>query len=230
MNLPIATSISGGDIFRDLAPAELAQLKHTITVANYTDGHIFFSSDERGEQLFLLQAGRVRLYKLSPEGRALTLAVLEPPNVFGEMSAVGEWFHDSYAEAMSDCAVGVMKRADLRRSMEQYPQIALRLMELMAQRLHLMEKKLSDIAFKSVPQRLASLLLSLITMSTPEGVPASPPAVMRYTHQQLAEMIGSYRETVTKAIGDLRDSGIICIDEETIYLTDLPRLQALAGR
>ena len=216
------------DIFRDLTRADLAAIEQVTNQSHYPAGHLFFSPEERGTQLYILQSGRVRLYKLSAEGRALTLAVLEPFAVFGEMSALGPWRHDSFAEAMNECTVGVINSTDLIETIERHPQIALRLMELMAQRLQSMQNKLADIAFKSVPQRLATVLLDLVAAShLPQN---GTPAVVRYTHQQLAEMIGSYRETVTKAIGDFRDGGLIRIEEDTIYLTDVPRLQSLAGR
>ena len=60
--------------------------------------------------------------------------------------------------------------------------------------------------------------------------PTVPPAVVRYTHQQLAEMIGSYRETVTKAISEFREAGLIRVEEDAIFLTDLARLRELVGR
>src|SRR5262245_32123937 len=140
---------NGAVIFRDLAPNDLAQLERTITSRSVPAGHLFFAPNDYGEHLFLLRAGRVRLYKLSPEGRGLTLAVLEPPGVFGEMSAIDPWLHDCFAEAMSQCSVGMLHRSELRRAMEAHPPITLRLMELMGHRLRQMESKLADIAFKS---------------------------------------------------------------------------------
>jgi CRP-like cAMP-binding protein len=97
----------------------------------------------------------------------------------------------------------------------------------MGQRLRETENKLTDIAFKSVPQRLASVLLSLAGEADPGG---AAPSVVRYTHQQLAEMIGSYRETVTKAMGEFRDAGLIRIDEDAIRLSDRDGLERLANR
>jgi CRP-like cAMP-binding protein len=173
----------------------------------------------------------VRIYKLSPEGRALTLMVLEPVTIFGEMTLVGQWLHDTFAEAMTECVIGLIGRDTLRRILERYPQVALAFMELMGQRLRAMENKLADIAFKNVAQRLASVLLNLAGLPPqPAALPASPPMVVRYTHQQLAEMIGSYRETVTKAIGELREGGMIRIDDDVISLIDVEQLQRLAGR
>lgn len=222
--------VTAGDIFRDLAPGQRAQIERLIAYNVYPSGQIFHSPNEYGEQLFVLRSGRVRIYKLSPEGRALTLAVLEPLTIFGEMTLVGQWMHDSFAEAMSECVIGIIGRDTLRQILATYPEVALAFMELMGQRLRAMENKLADIAFKNVPQRLATVLLNLAGVPSGQTSADYPPTVVRYTHQQLAEMIGSYRETVTKAIGEFREAGLIRIAEEAISLTDLEQLQRLANR
>jgi CRP-like cAMP-binding protein len=222
--------VDAGDIFRNLAPEQREQIEQLLSYKTYPAGQIFHSPDEYGEQLFVLRAGQVRLYKLSTEGRALTLAVLEAITIFGEMTLVGQWMHDTFAEAITECTIGIIDREALRQILENYPQVALSFMELMGQRLHAIENKLADIAFKSVPQRLASVLLNLANISVAPVPVDAPPAVMRYTHQQLAEMVGSYRETVTKAMGEFREAGLIRVEEETVYLTDLEELQRLANR
>jgi len=205
-------------------------VERLIASSVYPAGQIFHSPNEAGEQLFVLRSGRVRIYKLSPEGRALTLMVLEPLTLFGEMTLVGQWLHDTFAEAMTECVIGVIGRETLRRILEQHPLVAIAFMELMGQRLRTMENKLADIAFKNVPQRLATVLLNLAGVPAGQGQTPIPPSVVRYTHQQLAEMIGSYRETVTKAIGELREAGVIRIEDDAISLTDVDQLQRLAHR
>ncbi len=222
--------VEAGDIFRDLAPGERVQIERLIMYRRYPAGQIFHSPDEYGEQLFILTAGRVRLYKLSTEGRALTLAVLEPVTIFGEMTLVGQWMHDSFAEAVSECTIGVIERDVLRCLLEKYPGVALNFMELMGQRLQAIESKLADIAFKSVPQRLASVLINLANVPDTQTNADAPPRVIRLTHQQLAEMVGAYRETVTKAIGEFREEGLIRFEDDSILLTDLEALQQLAIR
>jgi CRP-like cAMP-binding protein len=218
------------DIFSDLTPEQRARVERAISWGEYPSGQIFFAPEESGDRLYLLRRGRVRIYKLSPEGRALTLLILEPSSIFGEMALAAEWVHDSFAETMTDCAVGAIGRDELRRMLNAYPQVALRFMSIMSQRVRALERKLADIAFKSVPQRLATVLLNLADTQPEPQDPATPPAVVRYTHQQLAEMIGSYRETVTKAIGEFREAGLIRVEEDAIFLTDLARLQELVGR
>jgi CRP-like cAMP-binding protein len=230
MSSPTIHYVAAGDIFRDLLPAQRAEFERLIAYNVYPAGQLFHSPNEVGELLFVLRSGRVRIYKLSPEGRALTLTVLEPVTIFGEMTLVGQWLHDSFAEAMSECVIGVIGRDTLRHILESYPQVAIAFMEVMGQRLRTMENKLADIAFKSVPQRLATVLLNLASLPPVSVEGIAPPTVVRYTHQQLAEMIGSYRETVTKAIGEFREAGIIRVEDESIILTDLPKLQRLAYR
>ncbi len=220
--------VLAGDVFRDLDLEERGRIEDLIVYQTYPAGQIFHSPDEYGEQLFLLQSGRVRLYKLSSEGRALTLNVLEPISIFGEMTLVGQWMHDSFAEAMTECTIGIINRMELRAMLHRYPQISLSFMELMGQRLRETENKLTDIAFKSVSQRLATVLLNLAREAGNIHIETAP-TVTRYTHQQLAEMIGSYRETVTKAIGEFRDGGLIQIDDEAIRLMNVAGLQQLAN-
>ena len=177
--------------------------------------------------MYVLRRGRVRIYKLSPEGRALTLLILEPSSIFGEMALAPDWVHDSFAETMTDSTIGTIRRDEMRRVLNANPAVALRFMNIMSQRLRALEHKLADIAFKSVPQRLATVLLNLADLQEARQDYSTPPAVVRYTHQQLAEMIGSYRETVTKAIGELREAGLIRVEEEMIYLTNITRLREL---
>lgn len=218
---PPVSIVADTDLFPELQTA-LDRVYGAMTLVERPAGHVFYGPDDPGDEIFLLHRGRVRLYTISPEGRALTVLLLEPPSVFGEMSLVEGWRHDNYAVSVAPCLVGAVRRDILRRALNEQPPLALRFMGVMSRRLRAIERKLADIAFKSVPQRLAAALLGL--WAEHRGMPPS----VRSTHQQLAEMIGSHRETVTKAIGDFRAAGLIRVDEEAIYLTDLVRLSDLA--
>lgn len=216
------------DLFGELDPGARAQFEQRLALAEYPSGHIFYAPEEGDVRLYHLRAGRVRIYKLSPEGRALTLLILEPSSLFGEMALNAGWQHDSFAEALTDCSVAVIRRDDMRRLLNAHPAVALSFMAIMSRRMRALERKLADIAFKSVPQRLATVLVNLAGRA---GLADDQPGVVRYTHQQLAEMIGSYRETVTKAIGEFREAGLIRVEEDLIFLTNLPRLRELmAGK
>lgn len=225
---PPVETFADGDLFVGMPEERRRLLTRQLHPAEYGAGHIFYAPEDPADRVFVLERGRVRLYKLSPEGRALTLMVLEPPAIFGDMALAEPARHDSFAETMVGSRVGTLGREALRDLLSVNPALALQLMAVLSRRLRAMERKLADIAFKSVPQRLAGVLLSLVADGAGAGDGA--PAVLRYTHQQLAEMIGSYRETVTKAIGEFREAGLIRVEEDAIYLTDVPRLRAIIGR
>jgi CRP/FNR family cyclic AMP-dependent transcriptional regulator len=215
-------------VFSDLTDEQRLRLWARARDKRYEAGHLFFEPGDQGDRLLIVRAGRVRLYTLAPEGRALTLFVLEPGAFFGEMALVNRP-HDCFAEALTDCTIGELHREDLRHVLGDNAAFALRVVDVMSERLRALEQKLADIAFKSVPQRLAGLLLTLAEAQPQPATLAAPPAIMRYTHLQLAEMIGAYRETVTKAIGEFREAGMIRVEDDVIYLTDMQRLRVTAG-
>lgn len=222
--------IEPSDLFSDLRIEQRLALERAIIYSSHPAGHLFFSPNERGAHVYLLRVGRVRLYKLSPEGRALTLSVLEPVTLFGELPLLGSWLHECFAETMSEAYVGVIARDTLRQAVESYPQVAVRILELLGNRLRMMENRLADIAFKNVPQRLATILLSLAALPSAATNADEPPTLARFTHQQLAEMAGAYRETVTKALGEFRKAGLIRVEGDMITLMNVPGLQQLASR
>jgi CRP/FNR family cyclic AMP-dependent transcriptional regulator len=230
LNESAGYSVADEDVFADLDAEQRAQVDQLVKTQTYSAGHLFYAPEDQIDQLLILRRGRVRIYKLSPEGRALTLLVLQPQSLFGELMLLADLNQDSFAEAMTECEVTALGRNEVRTILMRYPAVALRLMEIMSQRLRAFEHRLADIAFKSVPQRLAAVLLNLAALEPERNTKADEAAVVRYTHQQLAELISSYRETVTKAIGEFREAGLIRVEEETIYLTSIDKLQELAGR
>lgn len=221
-------NLHAADLFRDLSEVELAALEQRMARLTVEAGRVIYSPDERSETLFLLKKGRVRLYRLSPEGKILTTAILEPFSIFGEMALIGSGMEDSFAEALEDCELYVLNRWEVRDLLLADPRLARRLLDLIGRRLTDTERRLEEFAFKSVPQRLASLLLQLAqgVAGLSEGTLALP---VRYTHQQLAEMIGTYRETVTKLLNDFRQRGLIRIERGRIFILDPEALKELAS-
>jgi len=219
------------DIFRDLEHAEVEALGKRAPMQRVPAGTVFFSPEQAAEVLFILKEGQVRLYHLSPDGKALTIAVLEPGTIFGEMAMLGQRLHQSYAEAMSPCLLCLMSREDVKSMLLSDPRVATRIAEILGQRLISAEQRLSDFAFKNLPERLASLLLQ---MGRPPKArlfrAASGPPEVRFTHEALAEMVGTYRETATKILNEFRAQGLIELKRGCVMLIDEPGLRALSER
>jgi CRP/FNR family transcriptional regulator, cyclic AMP receptor protein len=214
--------LSSMEIFRDLTPADLAQMDRQFTMSTCQPGKIFYSPEETGEVLFLLKKGRVQLYRLSPTGKKLVLATLGAGTFFGEMVLVGQGMHNVFAEAVEPCVLCIMSRADVERLMRTQQQVALRIVEALGRRLVQAETALEDLAFKGIPARLASLLLRLAAETEPRY------EVMGYSHQDLAEVLGSYRETITHTLNSFRLEGLIEIGRKRITLLDTEELARIA--
>jgi len=213
------------DIFQDLTPDEIDALGMRAPMRNVEGGTLFFSPLDRTEVLFILKVGRVRLFHLSPDGKALTTAILESGTIFGEMALLGQGLDHSYAEALTSCVLCLMSRQDVITLLLGDPRIALRITETLGRRLIEAEQRLSDFAFKRLPERVAALLLQLAQEPRSRLFRTGRPEV-RYTHEQLADMVGTYRETVTKILNEFRAQGWVELRRGKIIVLDR---DALAG-
>ncbi|HMO58983.1 MAG TPA: Crp/Fnr family transcriptional regulator [Roseiflexaceae bacterium] len=218
------------DIFRDLDQREVELLGERTPMQRVPTGTVFFSPEQAAEVLFILKEGQVRLYHLSLDGKALTTAILEPGTIFGEMALLGQRLHQSYAEALSPCLLCLMSREDVKRMLLSDPRIATRIAEILGQRLISAEQRLSDFAFKNLPQRMASLLLQMARPPRSRRFrPTGSFPEVHFTHEALAEMIGTYRETATKILNEFRAQGLIQLRRGCVVIIDSSRLQTLSA-
>jgi CRP-like cAMP-binding protein len=216
------------DIFRDLTPDEVDALGKHAPMHTVGAGTLFFSPLDRTEVLFILKVGRVRLFRLSPDGKALTTAILEAGTIFGEMALLGQGLDHSYAEALTACVLCLMSRQDVITLLLGDPRIALRITETLGRRLIEAEQRLSDFAFKSLPERLAALLLQLAQEPRSRLFGTGRPEV-RYTHEQLADMVGTYRETATKILNEFRLQGWVELRRGKIIVLDQDALASVSA-
>jgi CRP-like cAMP-binding protein len=215
--------LSNIDIFQDLSPDDLKEMDQTTTMSTCEPGRVFYAPEDTGEVLFLLKKGRVQLYRLSPDGKKLIVAILEEGSIFGEMSFVGQGMHNTFAESIDDCTLCVMSRQDIENLIQEKPLVGIRFMEAMAVRLQKTETKLEELAFKGIPARLSSLLLSLSAEENGASI------VDGYTHQDLAEMLGTYRETTTQILNNFKGAGWIEIGRKRIVLLDQEAISDVSG-
>ncbi|MGH2705859.1 MAG: Crp/Fnr family transcriptional regulator [Actinomycetota bacterium] len=218
--------LSEVDIFRDLSPAEMEAIGEAAPRRTHGAGEILYSPLEPVETLFILKAGRVRIFRVAPDGRALTTALITPGTIFGEMVLLGQRMHDNFAEAIEEAVVCVMNRDDVQRLLLSDPRIAARIAEILGARLAEMERRLSDTVFKNVHQRIARSLATLLSERRP-GILSRPPQVL-LTHEQIAALVGTTRETATKVLGDLADEGLIRLSRGRITVIDPKAVAARA--
>jgi CRP/FNR family cyclic AMP-dependent transcriptional regulator len=214
--------LSSIDVFRDLPRSEVERLAETTRMITCQHGRVVYRAGESNEALFLLKTGRIQIVRESTEGKRLISAVLGPHTFFGEMALVGQRFsQDSTAEAIEDSLICVLSRKDLERLILQHPKVGLRFLEQLSARLLETEAVVEDFAFKGVPARLAGALLRLAETMPDQEIHAS--------HQELADMIAAYRETVTLALDQLQTRGVVKLGRRSIEILDRRALEKLAA-
>jgi CRP/FNR family cyclic AMP-dependent transcriptional regulator len=224
--------LSRVDVLESLPKEEVRELLRDLLQRNaeihLRAGEVFYTPEQPDGKLFILTKGRVRIYKMEAS-REFTLEVVDAGTVFGEIAFTPHALRDAYAEAMEPSILLTMERAAVERLILQKPQVGLRMISLLSERLHYYETRMQDVTLKEVPARLASLILFLIES---EGVqaPGEIRIPTRYTHEHLGTMIGTNREAVTRAFGRLQDEGAVQIRRRLIYVDDVEALERAAGR
>ncbi len=218
------------EIFQDLTEAEVDAIGEKIPHKHYRAKSIFYTPEDKGEVLFLLKEGRVRLFRLSADGKTLTTATLETGTFFGKMALLGQRLYGNYAEAVTDCVICPISRENARKYLVGDERIAYRIIETLGKRLLELEQRLADSALKQVPARLASLLLQFAEKQTADqSAPSAAPIELICTHEELAQMLGIHRETITRTLKEFSRMGLVKLSRGKILLQDAKALLDLSA-
>lgn len=212
--------LSAISMFRDFSAEEMSLVDQSAFTTTAHKGKIIYVPGMSGEAIFLLMKGSVHLYRISTTGRKFIVQTIGPQSFFGEMPLIGRQMKNTFAEAAEDCTICAMGRADVERLLLFKPVVAQRMLEEIGQRMLDAFDRLCENAFKGLPARVASQLLRLSN----DG--AQP--IVGISHQELAEMTGVYRESVTNALGRFRDEGFIETQRGKIAILNPKKLRKVA--
>lgn len=209
--------LRSSDLFHDLTDQQMAHVEEMTVMTQCQSGRLIYAQGETSEALFLLKRGRVHIYRLSPEGRKLLLAVVETGTLFGNMAFTGTSMQDGFAEAVEDATLCVMSRHDIEELVRQYPGVGVRLLDHLSRRMRELESRLEEGLLRDMRSRVAAALLRLRERQGGDAV--------TITHQELADNLGTYRETVTHTLGELQESGLVSLQRGQVQIRD-PRALA----
>jgi CRP/FNR family cyclic AMP-dependent transcriptional regulator len=185
---------------------------------NFKQGDLVFPTSQKGPMACLVLSGRIKIIRTSAVGTDLEIKTLEPGTIFGEMPMLGQSMLGARAVAAEPSRVAYMSAADFEKLAATSPSIALNLARQIGPRLVEAERRHEQSAFQPVTSRVASLLLKLS---------GGRKEVTGYTHQEMADMLGVYRETVTNAIAELKADKLIKVGRKRITILDLPALRKM---
>jgi CRP/FNR family transcriptional regulator, cyclic AMP receptor protein len=215
------------DILQSLPLEEIERLALLSASVRLVAGDSF-DLDEGRWALLLLTSGRVRVHERNATGPGLTISMVEAPTVVAQSGFAAQPSRAVVVEALELSVLRVLEGEAFDDLVRRNPEVGVKTIRLLSERLSICEGRLSDLARKEVPARLASLILGL---SKHQGITTADGSRMiptRYTHQLLASMVGSNREALTRALGRLRKAGAVEVRNRRIHVTDADALERLA--
>jgi len=220
--------LDGLPYFKDLNQQDLDELSTLFMERKYERGVDVFQEYGEGNELFFIQSGAVKIYR-TDDSREIILAILGFGDLFGEMAVLQEQYpRSASAKTMEPSTFFVLKRRDFLSLINKSPQIAIRILQAALDRLRRANEFITDLTTLDARTRIARGLLRLTEKHgiRKEGGIAID---IRLTHQQIADLTGTVRETVTKVLLDMQLQEAITITKKKIIILDIGKLEQFAG-
>ena len=188
----------------------------------YPKGSVILFAHDPGDSLFIVRSGQVKVVLVAEDGREVILGLLGVGAHFGELSLIDSRPRSAHVIAVEDAQLIVLQREDFRRRVEGSPSVAWALLQELSRRLRRADEQIGILVLLDVDGRIARLLLE--AADDGEGAVVKS----RLTHQTISQMIGASRETVSRAMREFQDRGLITVERRQISIADRPALEALA--
>jgi CRP-like cAMP-binding protein len=215
-------------IFADLTERDLGYLATRCVSRTVGAGHMLFATDDVCRGLYVVESGRVRVYRLSPDGREQVLQIEGPGRAVGELPLFDGGEHPASAVTLERSQLVFLPREDFEELCRTQPTVAHAVIQSLGRQLRHLVNVTETLAFRDVAARLAMLLSSYadrIGVPTMEGMVLT----LHRTQAELSLEIGAARESVSRAYRQLRDRGLIeMLSDHRLRIPDLERLRALA--
>jgi len=204
-------------LFSELSDEALASLGRLAARRRYPRDTVVFFENEEGDCLFMILEGRIKVTILGDDGREIILTMLGPGDLFGEMALLDNEPRSATAIAVEESELLLLQRSDFQAVVGENPGISIALIKVLTTRLRRANQQISTLALLDVYGRVARVILD---MAREEGrrLKDGRIAFRRATHQEIANRIGTTRETVTRMLKDLERQGLVRIEGREIVL------------
>ena len=222
MTAQTADFLASVPMFSGLQRDELLKFAELTRERTYPKGSVILFQGDPGDSLYVLRQGRAKVVLIGEDGREVILGVLEPGAHFGELALIDDQPRSAHVIAMEDSQLLILRREDFRRRVEGNPSVAWALLTELSRRRRRADQKIGGLVLLDVPGRISRLLLDLSSEST-NGTIEKP-----LTHQTIAQMIGASRETVSRAMKDFQQEGLIRVERRRIAVANRDALEKRA--
>ena len=211
------------NLFSHLSSADVSGLESRSRMRKLKRGEPVYLPHEEADGIILVAEGRVKICHTTPDGKQSILGFVDSGEIFGELSLVSDLPREEYAETTEKTTLVLLPKRDLMIIAQKYPSIGMGVSKLIGMRRQRVERRLRNLLFRSNRERIIHLLLEL-TEKYGKRVEEGVHLGIRLSHQDMASIIGSTRETVTVVLGQLQSEELLTISRRRLNLTDLEAL------
>ena len=217
-----------GHPFCNLSKTTMEAMEKIKFTSVYPRGALLFVEEEQPRGVFILCSGRVKLTTSSSEGKKLILKIVEPGEVLGLSSAILGKEYEVSAETIEPCQVNFIKRSDFLQFLNEHTEACFHTAEQLSAKYQMAQREIRSLGLSaSTGEKLAKLLLDWCETGT--AINGSIRLKVVLTHEEIAQMLGTTRETITRLLSDLRKKKIIDIKGSTVMVTDRDQLEDMVS-
>jgi CRP-like cAMP-binding protein len=212
------------NLFSIFCPHKFKEYKENHQFRNFKKGEFIYFSDDPSNSIYLVTEGKIKLLYYTEEGDEVVKSVLTRGEVFGELALLGEDTRKDYAQVVTDrTAVCQLTLEQMQQLMKDDVSFALKIYKLIGLRISKLERRIDSLVFKDVRTRIIEFIKEFVIEKGEKNGPEYK--VDHYlTHKDIADLIGTTRQTVTTLLNELRNEGKINFSRRTIYVADINEL------
>ena len=210
-------------LFAGLSEPDLDDLMAIVRINEHARGELLFSEGEQAAGFFIVLDGKVKVYKLSPEGKERILHVIQPGGTFAEAAIFGEGLYPAYAEPLQVSKLLFLPKDAFLALLRDNSRISINMIAGLSKFLRQFANQIEDLTFKDVPSRLARYLMDLSRGTKRTGE-------LPISKSQLASNLGTVSETLSRTLRKLSEDDLISVSGKTVEIIDFDRLEELAEK
>lgn len=195
-------------LFSDLSEQELERLAEVAVPRSYQAGEVIFRAGDSGDTCYVVRSGAVKVTRRHTDGRTITLAELRPGQIFGELAMFSGETRSATVEALADTTAVALLSGDVRRTLADHPEIAVKMLAGLADRLRDANERIARQSFQTVAGRVAQVLMAQVAARQAEGA-GERDVLIRATQADLAQLAGSSRESASRFLATLERAGVV---------------------
>jgi CRP/FNR family transcriptional regulator len=211
-------------IFSELKDEFLDKIHRISLIRKYSKGRIIFMEGEPGEAFFYVKSGLIKITKLSRDGREHILHILNEGDIFAEVTLFNKTVYPATAEVLEEAEIGIIKNEDLEKVIKENPELSLQLIRYLNKRLVEAHMKIRNLALYDTYARTAQALVKFAEdfgRKSSKGIELD----LNISRQELANIVGTTRETVIRVLTNFKKEHSIDIDKNTITIIDLEKVK-----